>query len=492
MSDPPIDITKHPRFRGRQPGDEEKRRGIQRKSQQRFANDAELGRQAFAALSAWREKLTPADREAIARSLWPEVDNYYINHPGEAKYLLLTKADPKRANSTKELERLVLKPGKPYRPDLYATASKYADLMRALADGESIDELAHRVLFGTSFYPRQADAPIPAINEAQLIFDALIMAANRVDAEFHLFDQCLEVARLREEVESDYWHHFVEKGLTLNSEEWLTLVSDLKLLPDAWPGTDMQLSEETGHLWPLDDWRLVEWEKLKTVPANAFWAKNDATNDPFSAVVRSAPDFFFFPHVYLGPTLNEVLLPHDYFKDPQKVMGAGWTKEEAYHELPDLPMPQVQWHETTHQYSLRDQGPNYVDDLCPKAAHWLVLYPDPHLKRLVPMIYAMGEFPGAELTPITAPMIASFGDPKHWQYFGKDANTLLARLKDLTGYRTGKFDVYEAWRETAARFHWNPVLRNHHNTVDEMQYRQHLRQWLKAAQGDVGRSDEED
>lgn len=484
MSAPPFDLTKHPRFRGRQPNDEEKRRQVERKRQQRTDTRAECGRRAFATLSARREKLTRADREAIARSLWPEVDNYYSNHPGEAKYLLLTKADPKRANSTKELERLVLKPGKPYRPDLYATASKYADLMRALADGESIDQLAYRVLSGTSFYPRQTDAPIHAINEAQLIFDALVEAANRVDAEFHVFNQCLDVSRLRDEVESTYWqHHTKSREVALELSNWHRMVSDMKLLPQSWPGKTCALSEDSGLWWPVAAWRivapwvLIEGERLQEPsPSNAFWANAVSIDDPFSAKVRSEPDFFYFPHIYLGPALCVDLTPEDYFAD----------------ELPDLSMPQIQWDETTHQYALHDHGPEYFDDLCPKAAQWLVLYPDPHIRKLVPMIYAMGDWQGAELTPLTAQLIADFGDTKHWQYFGKDAITLLDRLKALTGYRTGKFHVYEGWRETAARFHWNPVLRNHPNIVDDIQYRQHLQQWLRAGRYSLDGDDEED
>ncbi len=478
MSDPPFDLTKHPRFRGRQPNDEEKRREVERKRQQRADTREECGRRAFAALSARREKLTPADREAIARSLFSEIDNY-CKHTGEAKYVLVKKAGLTDANSTKVLERLVLKSGKPYRSDLYATASKYADLMRALADGESIDELAYRVLSGTSFYPRQADAPIPEINEAQLIFDALVEAANRVDAEFHVFNQCLEVARLRDEVESTYWQRLTESRDSLDTTTWHKMVSEMKLLPQFWLGTNRELCEENGLWWPVEHWRLVSdlpGVKLEAAPANAFWAKDVSIDDSSSAKVRSEPDFFCFPHIYLGPALCVDLTPEDYFAD----------------ELPDLSMPQIKWDETTHQYALRDHGPEYSDDLCPKAAQWLVLYPDPHVKKLVPMIYAMGDWQGAELTPLTAPIIADFGDTKHWQYFGKDADTLLDRLKALTGYRTGRFDVYEAWRETAARFHWNPVLRNHPNIVDDIQYRQHLQQWLRAGRHGLDRGDEED
>jgi hypothetical protein len=483
VSDPPIDITKHPRFRGPQPDDEEKRREVERKRQQRADTRAERGRRAFAALSARREKLTRADREAIARSLFSEIDNY-CKRTGEAKYLLVKKAGLTDANSTKVLERLVLKPGKPYRSDLYATASKYADLIRALADGESIDELAYRVLSGTSFYPRQADAPFPAMNEAQLIFDALVAAANRVDDEFQIFAQCLDVARLRDEVESTYWQrHTKSREVGLDLLNWHKMVSEMKLLPHSWPGTTRALSEDSGLWWPVAVWRLVSpWVLTEDAgleepsPSNAFWADAVSVDDPFSAKVRSEPDFFYFPHIYLGPALCVDLTPEYYFVD----------------ELPSLPMPQIQWDETTHQYALRDHGPEYFDDLCPKAAQWLVLYPDPHVKKLVPMIYAMGDWVGAELTPLTAQLIADFGDTKHWQYFGKDAITLLDRLKALTGYRTGKFDVYEGWRETAARFHWNPVLRSHPNIVDDIRYHQHLQQWLRAGRHRLDRDDEED
>jgi hypothetical protein len=81
-------------------------------------------------------------------------------------------------------------------------------------------------------------------------------------------------------------------------------------------------------------------------------------------------------------------------------------------------------------------------------------------------------------------MIADFGDDNRWEYLGKDAPTLLQRLKDLTGYLTGDFKVYNAWRETAARFHWNPILRRHPGVIEEIRYRKHLERWV--AQGRVG------
>ena len=49
--------------------EQERRREIELQVKQRAISEADLGRQAFGALSARRENLTPTDREVIARNL---------------------------------------------------------------------------------------------------------------------------------------------------------------------------------------------------------------------------------------------------------------------------------------------------------------------------------------------------------------------------------------------------------------------------------------
>jgi hypothetical protein len=496
MPKPTIDLTQHPKFQKRQ-------RERQAARQQRQSEQvAELGRQAFQDFLGYRGKLTPNDREVIARNLCSPVEDYYANHPDEERYLLLQDAGLTDEKSTKVLPRLVLRSGQPIstKDGLYASPEKYRWLIEAIArrSGESLDGLASSVLLGTSFYPHQPESPVPDISEAHLILAALQEAVDRVDDEFHLLEQCLEVARLRNEVEAVYWKHVAETGEDLDYESWHSSNPNLVLpqpdWPQTWPGSSERFSNQNGLWWPLEDWRLVDWDhgdgERLIVPDNTYWARTGIPADPCSSRVLSGPDFFFFPHIYLGPAKN-----WEGERDPEQ---HAWVQNH----LPNSEEPQVCWEEDKQRYVLRQSEYPLPDgttsteyDLggpMDEAARWLVIYPDPFMKKLVPMIYALGEFPGAELTQLTAPLIADFSNQYRWEYFGKGAPTLLQRLKDLTGYRTGDFKVYEAWRETALRFHWNPILRRHPEVIDEIRYRKHLERWVAQGRPDAGKDDEED
>ena len=489
MAKPPIDLTKNPEFQRRQ---RERQAAGQRQSEQ----DADLGRQAFQSFVEYRGRLTPGDREAIARNLYWDVEDYYSNHPDEERYLLLKDAGVTDENSTKVLARLVLRPGEPISANNapYASPEKYRWLMEAIArrTDESVNALAGRVLIGTAFYPSRPDVPTPSINEAHLMLAALQKAADRVNAEFHLFEQCLEVARFRNEIESTYWTHLRETGEVLDYQSWHRKNPALRLPSPCGPEHALEIGEDNALWWPLDPDYLSDWdgERAKLiVPKNAFWAKGDTHSDHYSARVLSWEAFFYFPHMYLGPALCWAKTPRGYFVDAE------------YAEIPGLPKAFYEWNQGTGSYSFREDGPEaggavadeYAwNDLSRNVDHWLVIYPDPNLKTLVPMLYAMGDSPGAQLTPLTASVIADLGNPERWQYFGNDAPTLLQRLKNLTGYGANDFKVYEAWRETAARFHRNPVLKRHPDVMDEIRYRKHLQRWIGQRPSQTDQPDDEE
>lgn len=222
-------------------------------------------------------------------------------------------------------------------------------------------------------------------------------------------------------------------------------------------------------------------------PVHSFWL---GPEDFHSINGLCGVDFFFFPHIYLGPAENWVGE-----RDPGV---HAWIQEH----LPNSEAPQVCWEVDTHRYVLRQseyQLPDGTtsteydpDELMFEAARWLVIYPDPQLQKLVPAIFTLGTMCGGELSPLTPRMIADFGDDNRWEYLGKDAHTLLQRLKDVTGYLIGDFKVYDAWRETAARFHWNPILRRHPEVIEEIRYRKHLERWISQGQAVTHDNDEDD
>lgn len=480
MPKPPIDLTKHAEYQRRQ-------RERQAVRERQLEEDAELGRQAFKSFLEHRGKLTPRDREAIARNMYRDVEDYYSNHPDEERYILLKDAGLTDENSTRVLPRLVLRPDEPAgaNNELYASPEKYRWLIEAIArrSGESVNALAGRILIGSSFCPNKAEIPLPNISEAHLILSALQKAADKIDQEFHLFEQCMEVARFRDERESGYWSHLQQTGEELNYESWQEKNPALMQPSPSGPEHALSIGQHNGLWWPLDPDYLIERtgprEGKRIVPVNAYWAKSDAPSDPYSAGILSGADFFYFPHIYLGSALCWGKTPRSYWSDFDCI----------YDDIPGMRMPCACWNERRGAYEIRE---DHGDDLALNLAHWLVIYPDPFLKRLVPMLYALGHSSGAQLTQLTVAEIANLGNPERWQYFGTDAPTLLQRLRDLTGYRSGNFAVYESWRETAGRFHLNPALRRHSEVMDEIRYRKHLERWIGQHTTPADRSDDDE
>ena len=346
-------------------------------------------------------------------------------------------------------------------------------------DDPQQQERAGRIfLHRTSFYPKSSGNVSNGNGESHLIYDALLGMVESVDREFHLYEQYMEIARLRAKRESIYWGLVVEKGEFPSPEAWHELDKELVLPqpggPDTWLASEQRFNEENGLWWPLEDWRLTDEYSEPREPDSPFWALGDSIS-PNAACVYSGEDFFFVPHVYLGLCIDTTTL--------------GTFVDGTLDGLLDMPTPCASWDEASNRYKLSE--PEYVlpdggvstdyqlDVATSTTAHWLVIYPDPNTNKLVPMIYALGDSPGAELTPLSPDLIADFGDPGRWKYFGDDAPTLLQRLKDLTGYRTDDFMAYKSWRETAARFHWNPILRKHPNSIEDIRYRKRLLYWRR-------------
>ncbi|MFZ5483838.1 MAG: hypothetical protein ACOZB0_06360 [Pseudomonadota bacterium] len=458
MRKPPFDITQHPEYKRRQL---ERQIARQRQTEQ----DAEIGEHAFQAFRKNNGRLTRKDREALAKNLYWVVEEYYSAHADEERYVLLKDAGLTDENSTKVLPRLVLRPGDPGKANdvLYASTEKYRLLIEALTrrSGESLGGLASRVLAGTSFYPQFPNSHTPDMSEAHLILAALQVAVNRVDDEFQLLMQCRVVDQIRQQREAPYWQHLRETNELPDDASWQEGEEALW-----WPFADGWLP--TGCYWKHDD-----GQDYFHYPIHSFWM---GPEDFHSIQCLCDVDFFYFPHVYLGPAENWAGIRDQGVSD--------WIQEH----LPNALEPRVCWEESTQRYVLR-QSENSLsdealltefehDELMLEAARWLVMYPDPRLQKLVPAIFTLGTVCRGTLSPLTSLMVADFGDTNRWEYLGKDAPTLLHRLKYLTGFQTGEFKVYDAWRETAARFHWNPILRKHPDVIQQIRYRSLLEHWI--------------
>lgn len=451
-------------------------------------SDAENGRRAWEAILDWRQKrqerLEKNDREAIAQNLHWELEEYKTNDD----HGNLTDLFEQSGLHLREKSRLTLQPGK-HAKDLRTEWKTYQALIEALhiKTGEELNLLANRVLLGTQFHPiSHAD-----LQEAKLILEALQVAVDRIDQEFKLWEQCQAVAAIRKPIEYPYL-----KALQDGDETALSEFFDAN--PSHVVGNPIKL------WWPIDDFHLVDYEADADVaPVNPFWAKRYLVHGDIAAGVCMGEEIFFFPHIYLGPAI-EWSGWREYRDGYQQPTMSPSAKEEILASIQATPEPRVLFNKKTENYQVyqegADTGENRIngtdwywgEDGMDNAARWLVIYPDPEARRLVPAIYTRGAMQFVELVPLSARLIAEFGDSDRWQYVGHDAPSLLQRLKDLTGFGTGDFKVMDAWRETAAHFHLNPIFRSHPGEDKKILYRRHLENWITENQRSLDRHEDEE
>lgn len=442
-----------------------------RRSAQRIS-DIEHGKKAWSEFQgARREELDFEERKTIARNLWLEIEKYRGGKDGTLTQLL-----EKTGIELKHIGRVILAPDKSGNNELHPSPPKYIALMEALRKktNEDINLLADRVLIGTHFHPES----LVDLEDAQLILEALQVAVDQVDQEFNLWEQCQAVATIRKPLEEPYC-------LALQTGDENALSGFYEKYPPHVYGDPIKL------WWPIDDAALWDYENdTGCAPINPFWAQPYDTNNSTAAGVWSGEEIFFFPHVYLGPAIewNGWVEFRDGF--PQPTMSQS-SKEELVTNIDAESEPLVEFNELTTNYQIYKAGSSHSEkringtdwdwgsDDMDEVARWLVIYPDPEARRLIPGIFTHGNMFYTQLIPLSARLIVELGDSDRWQYLGHDAPTLLQRLRDLTGYGKGDFKVIDAWRETAARFHLNPIFKNHPGEAEKILYRRHLEKWIK-------------
>ena len=211
-------------------------------------------------------------------------------------------------------------------------------------DDPQQQERAGRIfLHRTSFYPKSSGNVSNGNGESHLIYDALLGMVESVDREFHLYEQYMEIARLRAKRESIYWGLVVEKGEFPSPEAWHELDKELMLPQPGGPDTWQLFNEENGLWWPLEDWRLTDEYSEPREPDSPFWALGDSIS-PNAACVYSGEDFFFVPHVYLGLCIDTTTL--------------GTFVDGTLDGLLDMPTPCASWDEASNRYKLSE--PEYV------------------------------------------------------------------------------------------------------------------------------------
>jgi hypothetical protein len=402
------------------------------------------------------QNLTVGDRQEIARRLGILVARFSEERGRGSKTLLLQGTDL----DIKDYEGLTTKEGNQASKELYAGPTRYRTLIHALATqtNEELHILADQVLLNTSFHPVSKDD----LDEAKLILDALQVTVDRIDQEYKLWEQCKAVAAIRDPLERRY----IEAVKSDNGDVAISeLYSQQEKSPIKW--------------WPLEELRLHRLDSL-VCPDNAFWISSNPHDAEATANVVCDESVFFFPHAYLGPAIEW------YGGRPDE-----YAEDYRWREINSETEPFVRFESDEYRVYIRDSETGNElangDDLfmwgdCAdgmgETARWLVIYPDHEAKRLVPALFTRGVMMNTELIPLTARLIAEFGDSTRWQCRDNTPN-LLQRLRDLTGFGSGKFKIMDDWRETAARFHLNPIFRAHPGEAKSVLYRHHLEKWIK-------------
>lgn len=463
--------------------EKEKRRLLNQQRQahfteQRRSSAIEQGRKAW---ENWEEtrstQLEMGERQTIAKRLGKKIEAIKEKDGRGALTKLLKNVKYLAQPMTlKHLSKLTSKTEGNVEKDLAAAPGPYQALIQALAKytGEDLYVLADEMLLFTQFHP----VGKVQLEEAKLMLHALQVAVDRIDQEFHLWEQCQVVAAIRKPLEEPFHQALRDGDETALSEFFETNPSHVAGSPiNLW--------------WPLEEYLLEAGNTGEPyAPMNSFWAKSYPTHGAGSACAWAGEEIFFFPHIYLGPAIEWSGWLEYRDGHPQQTMSFS-AKENILAGLQTGAEPRVMFNEESGNYQVYQDGSEPgekrmngidwdwgMDSYMDNAARWLIIYPDPDARRLVPAIYTRGEMWFTELVPLSARLIAEFGDSDRWQYVGDDAPTLLQRLKDLTGFGTGDFRVMDAWRETAAHFHLNPIFRGHPGEDKKILYRRHLKRWI--------------
>jgi hypothetical protein len=453
------------------PADPEKLERLnQAKARQTEQREQRAGRSREQGQIAWGNFSNPAlkvlkvgDRQSIARCLGKLLEEYKVQ--GSQGELLKGVKFLSRQMIPKDLDRLRIRPGKPFR-ELDRRPAPYRALIESLAKhtDKELHILADEILLDTSFHPiSKVD-----LDEATLILDALQVAVDRIDQEYKLWEQCKAIAAIREPLEKRY----IEAVQSCDDEVAMSEISS------------QQGDPAIKKWWPLEELLLAPLER-PIVPDNPFWISSNPHDPQSKANVVCDESIFFFPHAYLGPAIEW------YDGRPDGHV------EALRREINSETEPFVRFESEEYRIYIRDpktgnelaNGDDWFmwgdcADGMGETARWLVIYPDHEAQRLVPALFTRGDAWFTELVPLTPRLIAEFGDCTRWQC-SDNTPTLLQSLRKLTGFGSGDFKVMKAWRDTAAHFHLNPIFRAHPGKAEKIIYRRNLEKWIKEGQASL-------
>lgn len=459
--------------------------GIKPQSEfQRRILESDLARESEGkdALSALRriggKKLPSGEEVVLARRLFDEIR--VLKHHLRAKKGSIGKfcrdaGISDASQSSKELHRLILAPGK--NPDeirLRRTADKYYRLIVAISKTtkESASTLADRVLRGTSLHPAKN---VENLSETEMVQAALQGIVDRIDSEFRIFAKFMDVAELKaRHVSSGGKENWPKWDLDPDWFEYELEVADAM-------NPEFAFWQRARPLWDQEEFgkgkEEVDASSLESSAERLMFATTRFSSNHSPVVVNSGArqdnEFFYVPHAPLGFTNCFDFHPDrrddpvGYEKSVQRIIDH-WQKIDDSTGVSLLGRSRAvtdQWNEESNEpfgQTLNDM------DSCVSANHaWIVIYPTPDNSRLMPMFYMHQEESGAYLVPLDARNLNLFRDALWLDERGH--MSVFDRIKELLGYFPGTPKVIEdGFQRTAPWLDHNPFFKMRDEKTEDL------------------------
>lgn len=330
---------------------------------------------------------------------------------------------------SRRLYRVTLPPdGDVEKRELRAVAKIYQRLIDAIAkrSRESVTVVAERVLRGTSLHPMEATA-LDELEQIQILLQEMV---DQVDEEFGLFSKFVETAMRRA-------RHAKDGG----SMRWPRYDLDITLGPN--PDPEEVRAELEGAVNPA----FAFW------PSDVFEYYRDATSwwpIATKSMAVQDDDFFFVPHAHFGPLVLTTERKGDPHRAAVLAQEVGWTRR--------LHGPAIGWTPKDDWDTDNNcpRGQTLPRDWAWQCHAWIVIYPSPDGRRLMPMLYMPSIFDGPFLLPLDTKHLRYVRD--HGVWVGPDQTMgAIDRLKLLIT-SAGDPAALDALRRTAPWFDHNPFL----------------------------------
>lgn len=390
------------------------------------------GRDAWSALKKLgAANLPKGDEVILAQNLGQEYANFkrLLKQKGESLGDFCENAGlGDRENSSKELHRLILRPGgDPKKARVRRSSAKYRNLIKAMARifDESSATLAGRMLLGTSLHPTRAKE-LHDVAKVQTMLQEIV---DSVDYRFDLYATFMRTAELKAK--------FAKLGRMCR-----------------WPQYDAEfradLFEERQSLAELDT-RYAYWEN---VPTN----HDVKSDDPLG------------PWIY-GPTPSGCWIDDEFFHVPHVHLGHGGgviyeirgDKREAAIEATQDSLkqfgvaPRDEWNTELEKPVGQESSMKYDES---RYHAWLLIYPSPDNTRVMPMLMVPWEEGGPFLVPLDLNTLRVLEKTSFWVTPEGEVEGFLARIKRMLGYREGeKSLILEGLERTAPWLGRNPLIK---------------------------------